>query len=223
MKKVLLISLLLLVVFSCKDDEGTQETSIKISRVDTFIVKEEIVKGMFEYSSRGRQTRYFIVNGSDTSSLRPTFFQEYDSGAVKLFLIDFDKNELLSKERKLNELKQIFETANHDYPLDSLTSIASLGFLLTIDLRIDITKKINEKGNQKGYDFIQDYLFNSRITKEINNLLLPYKKSVEGYLVEKILVLPNEMFLSDSIMNIESNDIPEKLISFGVWVELKNN
>ncbi len=225
MKKILLISLLLLVVYSCKDDENAQETSNKISKVDTIIAKEEIVEGMFEYPLRGRETRYFVVTGSDTSSLRPTFFQEYESGAVTLILNELYGYNQLPQKRKLNELKQILKLAKQDFPLDSLNSILIANIIFSSNLEIELTKKFeqNKKNRLNPHKFIREFLYESDLTKKVNRLLKPYNKSVESYGTEKYGFIDRNEFLSHYNTIIDTNEVPERILSSATYIHLKDD
>ena len=225
MNKLLLISLLLLVVFSCKDDENPQETSNKIPTVDTIIVKEEIVKGMQGFSRRGRSIRYFVITGSDTSSFRPNILQDNKTGTVHIYLNELYGYNKLPQKRKLNELKQILEIAKQDFPLDSLNSISIANIIFSSDLEIELTKKFeqNKKNRLNPHKFIREFLYESDLTKKVNRLLKPYNKSVESYGTEKYGFIDRNEFLSHYNTIKDTIEVPERILSSATYIYLKDD
>lgn len=100
--------------------------------------------------------------------------------------------------------------------------------ILTGDLAIAITEEYRNKFGEKekittaDYSEISDFLLESRLTKDLNELFEPYSKSVEKVSIEKAFFTTRDELVNYSRVSKDTSDIPNKILDCITWIKFKN-
>ena len=221
--------LMLLALISCSDESKTEtkQNSARNLHQDTIVVKEKITSEISGLAYRKMADRYCIVVGKDTSTFKPIFAESIESGIVSLRLnIPYSKASV-SYSQRLAELTEILKKAKTEYQLDSLKWVSYDRLILSGDLAVKVTEEFNsqfEFTNQistEKYKLISDFLLSSTLAKDLNRVLKPYHKSVKVVRVEKVFYTTKDELLKYAQLEMDTSLIPEKIIDFMTWIELK--
>jgi len=233
MKKLILINLIILAIYSCSSQIGQKQESdnkkLNVESADTLIEKNNITNEIAGSAYRNRATGYFMIVNKDSSDFMPIFSEYKDNGNVGLNLnLPYSKSNMTYYQR-LNELELILPVAALDYNFDSLKSISFGRLILSGDLAIQLTKEYREKFGEKELIATADYkeiseflLAESTLTKDLNKLLKPYSKSVSRVGIEKAFFTKKEELLKYSKISVDTTVIPEKILDFMIWINIKD-
>jgi hypothetical protein len=150
--------------------------------------------------------KYQTTEDTDTSSI----INHDSKGKVR-----YDK---LIHEEFSKEMKMIFEKVSQDYDLSKLKCIR-FSVLIDEPLAIDVTNQYqNDKKTIKHFDYeiVDNYIFNSRLLHEINQIIGVYSMTVEGVDIE----MPS--FVSKKcLFDRNSEFTPNEVLDFMVLLYLK--
>ena len=242
MKQIKIISILLLTILalSCgyrTDKEVKLNAPLtNISNSDTITCKKNLIGEVAGSAFLQRATGYFLVSGNDTSDFMPIFTESKENGKINidLNLPYTGMKKPFSEKTPINdpkpysqwfkELEIILQTASKDYNLDSLGSISVGRLILTGDLAIDITKEYNKRfGNKKqittaDYGEIEKFLLTSKLAKNFNNLLKPYKLTAKKISIEKTFFTTQKDLINNSSTEILDDSIPDSILDCITWI-----
>lgn len=232
MKRIILINLIILVIYSCSSPTGQKQESenkeSKAQSIDTLIGKRNITNDVGGSSYRKRATGYFTIVNKDTSDFMPIFSEYNVNGEIGINLnLSYLKNARTYFQR-LSELELILAEAALEYNFDSLKTMLIGRLILSGDLAISVTKEYKDKfGNKEiitgGYKEISEFLLaESILAKDLNELLKPYSKSVSRINIEKVFFTDKDELLRYSKISRETTEIPEKILDFMTWVNIKD-
>jgi len=231
MKNSVLIFLSFIVFYSCSNKTEQKqkieiENEIKIDNIsDTIIGKKNVINEIAGSAYRKRATEYFVVVKKDTSGFRPIFTESKENGRIAISQNLPYSNETETYFQRLSELKLILPKAEKEFNFDSLSSMSIGRLILTGDLAIIITEEYknkfgeNEKIVTADYNEISDFLLESRLTKDLNELFEAYSKSVEKINIEKAFFTKRDQLLKFSSVSKDTMDVPNKILDCIIWVE----
>ena len=229
-----MIKLILVFVLFCSCSNHTEQKE-KINKAiqtnhisDTIIGRKNITNEIAGSEYRKRAKGYFVIVKNDTSGFMPIFTESRDNLNIGIDLnLHYSKtNETYSQQ--LNELKLILQNASKEFNLDSLKGISIGRLILTGDLAIDITKQYkkkfgdNELIKTEDYQRISDFLLESKLTKDINELLKPYLVSVEKISIEKVFFTTKNEILNYCSLEKDTARIPDRILDCMTWIRIKN-
>ena len=194
---------------------------------DTIIAKKNITEEIAGSAFRKRATGYFQIVNKDSSDFMVVFSEGKD-GKVRIGC-RYDQLNRKGKlyKTRINEFKRIINSAKSYYDLDSLSSIGVGRLISTGDLAISITNEyINKYGNDfKTIDYkrVTDFLLDSKLTRDINEILRPYSKRVKMIECEKIFFTTKEDLYWASIVETDSTLVPDKLLDCMTWIILETD
>ncbi len=114
------------------------------------------------------------------------------------------------------------------FKFDSLSGMSIGRLILTGDLAIAVTEEYRNKFGEKekittaDYSEISDFLLESRLTKDLNELFEPYSKSVEKVSIEKAFFTTRDELVNYSRVSKDTSDIPNKILDCITWIKFKN-
>ena len=231
MKQILIVLLSLSVFGTCSNqsESKTKIEDIKQTKLisDTIIGKKSITHEIAGSAYRKRATGYFVIVNNDTSDFVPIFTESKDDNNIGINLnLPYAKHTKTFKQR-LKELKLILPFASKEFNFDSIKSMSIGRLILTGDLAIDITKQYKqkfgdiEKIRTEDYQRISEFLLESKLTTDLNELFKPYLISVEKIGIEKVIFTSNSELLNYSKLDTDSTEIPEKILDCITWIRLK--
>lgn len=232
MKNLIFNSLFILTACSCSSDTNQQKKpehkTIEVEQATDTLDEINVVKRSIKELNKGkRATEYFVVQNLDSSEFIPVFRENVGNGKIRLNLVLNQSNPTKTFNQLMNELKMIMPVAALDYDMDSLESISMGRLIQTGDLAIKITKEYKEKFgsieeiNQADYKKISAFLKGeSSLSKNLNNLLSAYDKSVNRVGIEKVFFMDKEELLKHSKITTDTTLIPERILDFMIWIDL---
>ncbi len=236
MKKLILLTLIFKLLFSCSNEKKEYEKKevqienkkkeIKIEDRGVIIGKKDVTNEVFGLGELKKATSYFTIIKNDSSSFSPIVVKYKKNGdlAIKQNLSYVKRNKPYSQ--RLNEFKMILAEAAKEYNFDSLKKILMGRLMLSGDLAITVTeeykktKKNKEKITIADYQDVLDFVLKSRLTKDLNELLKPYSKSVSKMHLDKVLFTSKSQLLIHSEISKDSTKIPNKILDFLAVIEL---
>jgi len=227
-----LFFLSIVVLCSCLNQTGQNkniENEIVTAQIsDKIIGKENITNEIAGSSYMKRATGYFTIVKNDTSEFMPIFSESRNDGDIEISLnLSYD-NETETYSQRLSELKLILPKASQEFNFDSLSSMSIGRLILTGDLAIIITEEYknrfgeNEKITTADYKEISEFLLETSLTKNLNELFKPYSKSVERVGIEKVFFTDKRELLRYSNISRDSTEIPDKILDFMTRIEFRN-
>ena len=226
--RYLITGIFVTIVFVACLNQNRNQTEAHQDYSDTIIAKKNITEEIAGSAFRKRATGYFQIVNQDTSDFMVVFTEGKNDGQVRIGCQynKFNKKGKLYKTR-INELKRIIKCAKSDYDLDSVSSIGVGRLISTGDLAISITNEyINKYGNDfKPIDYkrVTDFLLDSKLTRDINEILKPYSKRVKMIECEKIFFTTKEDLYWASIVETDSTLVPDKLLDCMTWIILETD
>jgi hypothetical protein len=198
---------------SCSDD--TKQTA-KLALSDTTVGKIIVTKN----NDTIGEAIYFLVYNNGTSTLRCHFSQNSKGVEVNIY----DDNDLSYREEK-SELKLILREASKDFRLDLLNKIWDVPLIVTGDLAISITKQLPSEylGKSLNNFDVGKFLLTSKLTDDLNELLMPYGKKIQKYIVEKAGFIDSSIILKNNKIETPKSEIPAKILDAQVWTVIENN
>ena len=232
MKNLVLIFLSVIVFFSCSNQTEQKQkikNDIKIHQIsDTIIGKKNITNEIAGSAYRKRAIGYFVIIKKDTSGFMPIFTESKDNGRIGISQNLPYSNETETYFQRLCELKLILPKAEKEFNFDSLRGMSVGRLILTGDLAIKITEEYknkfgeNEKITTTDYSKISNFLLESRLTKDLNELFEPYSKSVEKVNIEKAFFTTRDELMKYSRVSRDTVNIPNKILDCMTWIKFKN-
>jgi hypothetical protein len=207
------IFLTLIVITSCSDN--TSQTT-KLALSDTTVRKIIVAKN----NDKIGEAIYFLVYSNDTSTQRCYFSQDSNEVAINIY----DDNDLSYREEK-NELKLILREASKDFRLDLLNKIWDVPLIATGDLAITITKQLPSEYLERSlsnFD-VANFLLTSKLTDDLNELLMPYGKKIQKCIVEKAGFIDSSVILKNNKIETPKSEIPSKILDAQVWPVIENS
>lgn len=225
--KQLFMSLLLLTLltFSCSDGTHKPQNAIERlpNKVDTLIGSKKITNEIAGAAFRKRAESYFLVINRDTSDFQPVFV-EFNEGNKVGISLSYNKG-TLSYRQRLIELKRILPVAAKDFNLDSLRSITLGRLILSGDLAIEITNQYRDKFGQNNrisnYGKVSQFLLESKLTTDMDDLLKPYSISVGNIDTEHMFFTTKQDLYLSSKIESDSLVVPDKIFDCMIWLRLR--
>jgi hypothetical protein len=231
MKKIIIVLLSFLVCCGCSNQT---ESKTKIDDVkqtaflaDTIIGKKTITNEIAGSAYRKRATGYFVIVKNDTSDFMPIFAQSKDDNSIGIHLnLPYTKHTRTFVQR-LSELKLILPLASNEFNFDAIKTISVGRLILTGDLAVDITTQYKNKfGDAErittaDYQRISDFLLESKLTSDLNELFKPYSISVETINIEKVFFTTKSELSNYSKLDKDTTEIPERILDCVTWIKLK--
>jgi hypothetical protein len=224
----LLLGLLPVFLAACNGSEqnnSTQGTTENIVTVDTIVGSKIITDEIPGSAYRKRAMGYFVIRGKDTSDFTCIFTESKDGGSVGMDLNTRHlKPEVITYRQRLEELKIILPKAATEFNFDSLTTI-NFGVLIEHgDLAVELTNQYRQKfgtGNKlENYTTVGQFLKESRLGADVDNLFKPYSISVDRVWIEKLYFTTRKVLYSASKMETDSTNAPDKILNCMTWLRL---
>lgn len=219
---------LLLPVISACSHSGGDSTTVKENQLgltaDTLVGRKTITDEIAGSAYRKRATGYFLVINSDTSDFVCIFAESKDGGKVSMD-IRFEKRTMTYRQR-MTELKRILPEVGKDFELDSLRSLYLGRLVFNGDIAVDVTKQYRNRFGEadKIADFItvSEFLKESKLGTDLNDLLSQYSISVSRVSPEKLFFTSKKDLFWASKIETDSVTIPDKILDCMTWVELSS-
>jgi hypothetical protein len=222
--------ILVILAITLKSCSNPQNSSIKttienIATIDTLVGSKVITNQIAGAAYLKRAIEYFVIIDKDTSNYTCIFYEYKENCHVGIDLnVHHHKSKMLYKQR-LEELKIIFSSATADFNFDSLTNINFGRLVLSGDLAIELTKQYQQKygtsDQLQSYETVGQFLKESKLGSDLNNLFKPYSVSVDKVSIEKLFYVSKEEIFWGSKLETDSVNIPNKILDCITWVKLK--
>lgn len=213
------IHILFIVFLACQPKEKPASDP-KTYKSDTVVVTVDMNETLAGSAYRKRATGYFLMINNDSSIYMPSF-TESNEGKVSLML---GLHPLLTYQEQMEQLHVLLPAAAKTYNFDSLNGIYLGRLVQTGDLVIDITNEYLTAFKGYGstatteYKKIEDFLTDSKLGRDMNELFKPYGLEVTGTSVEKVFFTSLHKYIK--IDSAQHTIIPEKILDCMTWVEL---
>jgi hypothetical protein len=201
----------------------TERTTENKIAVDTIVGSKIITDEIAGSAYRKRAIGYYVIIDKDTSDYTCIFTESKDGNHVGIDLnTRYSKTEMTYGQR-LEELKIILPKAATDFNFDSLTSINFGRLILSGDLAVDVTNQYRQKfgaGDKLESTTVKQFLKESRLGADVDNLFKPYSMSVDKVSIEKLYFTTRKELYSASKIETDSTEAPEKILDCMTWVHL---
>lgn len=192
---------------------------------DTLIGSKVITNELAGSAFRRRATGYFVIVNGDTSRFISYFKELKEGGRISLDIHYTPK--AMTYRQWMQELSTILPVAQQDYNFDSLQSLFLGRLVYNGDIAIYVTKeyrkKVGKKENIRTTDYkkIEEFLTESKLAADLNELFNPYNISVSGFSIEKVFFTTKKELLQVSAVETDPSIIPDKILDCITWVKLK--
>ncbi len=227
----LTLGLLAVSLTACHDTrQTTQTTTEQSAAIDTIVGSKTITDEIPGAVHRKRATGYFVMVAKDTSDYSCIFTESKDSGKVSIDLnIPYFKAAMTYRQR-LSELQLMLPKAAADFNFDSLTAVYFGRLILHGDLAVEVTKQYHQKfgasDKLESYTAVGQFLKESKLGADLDNLFKKYSISVEKVSIEKLFFTSRQELYWASKIETDTANVPDKLLDCMIWVKLqksKNN
>lgn len=226
----LIFGLFVFILTGCNNNRQNhfaQTTTENKVTIDTIVGSKTITDEIAGSAFRKRATGYFVIIGKDTSDYTCIFTESKDGGKVGIDLnIRYFKAEMTYKQR-LEELRIILPKAATDFNFDSLKSIGFGRLILSGDLAVDITKQYYQKfgtsDKLENYTTVGQFLKESKLGTDLNNLFKKYSISVDKVLIEKLFLTSRQDLYWASKIETDTTKLPDNILDCITWVKLTKN
>jgi hypothetical protein len=223
----LILGLLVILLTSCNDNRQNsfaQTTTKNELTIDTIIGSKTITDEIAGSAYRKRATGYFVIIDKDTSDYTCIFLESTDGGKVSIDLnIPYSKASMTYRQR-LEELKIILPIAAKDYNFDSLTSVSFGRLILSGDLAVEVTQQYQQKfgisNKLESYVTVGQFLKESKLGEDLNDLFKPYLISVDKVSIEKLFLTSQKDLLWASKVETDTTKFPDKILDCIAWATL---
>lgn len=221
MRTQTIILLILNIGLSCTN-KNESEIKIPSQISNNAITGREIIR---QSDGKIKEAVYFQIRNNDKLNLRYHFSQNSE-GEIKIILYENDelKSPELSYREELQEQKLILREAAKDFELRSLKKIWDIYLMLTGDLAIMLTKQLPPEyaGRNLNNFNLGKFLFASKLTEDLNELLKPYGKKIKRYIVEKAGFIDNSFVIKENKIETPISEIPAKILTAQIWAVIEN-
>ncbi len=223
------VILMLIISCSCHNRKKNGKVVSELNNLDTLISQKNVTGEIAGSAYTKKAIEYFAVIKNDTSGFRPIFIESIENGSVSinLNLPYSDKTETYSQ--RLREMKLILPESTKDFNPDSLMSISVGRLILTGDLAVEITEQYrtrfgeSEIINTSDYGKISDFLLETQLANDMNELFSPYSVSVAKITIEKAFFTTKNELLHNSRVERNLAEIPDKILDCIVWIRFKKD
>ena len=179
-------------------------------------------------SFRKRAIEYFVVVKNETSHFALVFAESKETGALNIDLNLPYTNKTETWAQRLSEMKLILPTASKEFDFVLLSSLSVGRLILTGDLAIKITEQYktrfgeNKKITTADYGKISEFLLETNLATDINELFEPYSITVDKINIEKAFFTTKDELLKNSSLVKDTSEIPDKILDCIIWVRFKS-
>lgn len=223
----LILGLLVILLASCNDNRQNSFGQTTIDNkliVDTIVGSKTITDEIAGSAYRKRAIAYFVIIDKDTSDYSCIFAESKDGGKVSINLnIPYSKASMTYRKR-LEELKIIMPKSATDFNFDSLTGIYFGRLVLSGDLAVDVTKQYRKKfgtsDKLQSYLTVGEFLKESKLGVDLDNLFKPYSVSVDKVSIENLFyTTPKDLYWA-SKLETDTTNVPDKILDCMTWATL---
>jgi hypothetical protein len=202
----------------------TQNTTENKVMVDTIVGSKIITDEIPGSAYHKRAIGYFVIIDKDTSDYTCIFTESKDGNKVRIDLnARYSKAEMTYAQR-LEELKIILPKAATDFNFDSLTSVNFGRLILHGDLAVDVANQYRQKYGTgvrpESSTIVKQFLKESRLGADLDNLFKPYSISVDMVSIEKLYFTTRKDLYSAGKLETDSTDAPDKILDCMIGVYL---
>ncbi len=233
MKILFFVGLSAAIICSCLNGNNKNIRNTKVQKTnigsDSVIGKRDISREVAGSNYIHSATEYFVVAANDTSTFRPVFVKWKQNGEITIDLNLPYTRKTETWSQRIQELKVILKKAETDYRMDSLRNIDVGRLILTGDAAVEITRKYKnrfgtvENITTADYKRISDFLIETKLTADFNNILHPYSLSVDKFSIEKAFFTHQSELFKYSKLERDTTQIPDKILDCITFVLLKKS
>jgi len=186
------LTVLLIFILQIACGVPATNSDLKMTLNDTIVISKKITNEISGSAYRKKATQYQLINSFDTSKfsiiISESNSNEFDHAGSVYLELNFDKDKSFRQQKQ--ELKVLLANASKEYKLDSLKSIYSIWTPTLGDLDLKVSKELESRKDikkiQNNYWRLNDFLLNSSLSLEINDIFSQYKLTVKQYSIEHL-------------------------------------
>ncbi len=227
MKALSILILILIASCSGSRQEGSQDHKIVSEGPDTLIIRRDLSEEVAGSVYIEKAISYSLLIGQDSSRFNPIFIKTRNGGTINIDLnLSYSvKNE--SYKRRQAELAILLKEASKEFNIDSLKGINFGRLILSGDLAIRLSQEYKNKHGEgevirtSDYPKVSEFLKESSLGLDLDELLKPYSKTVKNVEVEKVFFAKKEGVISYGKLETDSSSIPSSILDCITWVVLE--
>ncbi|MET4084015.1 hypothetical protein ABIB40_003988 [Pedobacter sp. UYP30] len=224
----LILVLFIVLLTACNDNRQNRFAQKLIENkviIDTIVGSKTITDELAGSAFRKRAIGYFVIIDRDTSDYSCIFTEAKDGGNVEINLNASYLKPAISYKKRLAELRIILPNAAKDFNFDLLTGISFGRLISSGDLAINVTKQYHQKfgasDKLKSYTAVAQFLKESKLGTDLNNVLKPYSISVDKVSIEKLFFTSPRGLYWASKIETDSLNVPDKILDCIIGVHLR--
>lgn len=220
--KLTFLFTIILGFISCIQETKSNNQTETSNNVDTIIVKHknELNKS-YEVGFYSKSYSYYWVAGKDTLDFVVNA-TEYESDSTLNISVNHKKPILYTIT--LTKINECLPLIKNDFHLFKLNSLYFKEPIFYFDLAKELATEYELQFGRKNinYEKLNQFLLNSKMNIQLNDLIKPLDKTVKRYSIEKFHLMDKKYF-SGSIPNVDLTEYPEFTINgMGLSVQLEN-
>lgn len=214
------LTVLLIFILQIACGVPATNSDLKMTLNDTIVISKKITNEISGSAYRKKATQYQLINSFDTSKfsiiISESNSNEFDHAGSVYLELNFDKDKSFRQQKQ--ELKVLLANASKEYKLDSLKSIYSIWTPTLGDLDLKVSKELESRKDikkiQNNYWRLNDFLLNSSLSLEINDIFSQYKLTVKQYSIEHLSYYSKLEILKEySKIETKPIDFPMEIIA----------
>ena len=222
--KWLFLFIIPLGLISCVKETKSNNLSAKTSKniQDTIIVKQkQALNRSYEVGFLSKSHSYYWLVGKDTLDIVVNV-REYSRDST-LHLSVHHKDPMLFASL-LTKINECYPQIEKDFDLSKFNSFYFRQPIYYLDLANDLSTEYEQQFGQKSinYEKLNQFLLNSKLNKQLGNLVKPLHKKVKRYSIEKFHLMEKRHYVS-YLQNVDLTEYPEFTIhGMGLYAQLEN-
>ncbi|RRJ90410.1 hypothetical protein [Flavobacterium macacae] len=222
--KWLFLFIISLGLISCVKETKSNNLSAKTSKniQDTIIVKQkQALNRSYEVGFLSKSHSYYWLVGKDTLDIVVNVREYSRDSTLHLGVHHKDPMLFASLLTKINECYPQIEI---DFDLSKFNSFYFRQPIYYLDLANDLSTEYEQQFGQKSinYEKLNQFLLNSKLNKQLGNLVKPLHKKVKLYRIEKFHLMDKIHYVS-YLPNVDLIEYPAFTIhGMGLYAQLEN-
>lgn len=211
------------------DKKDTLVNAASAERPDTTIGRRTITNEIAGAAYRKRAIEYFVIANSDTSIFTCISFEASEGNRISIDM-RFPRgvrreDDDVTYRRRMAELSKILEEVGKDFNLDSLRGIFLGRLVANGDLAVVVTKELFLKFGAdysiKNYQEVRQFLKDSKLATDLNNIFKKHALQVKRISVEKVFFTSKRDLFWSSAVATDTTEIPNRILDCMIWVEME--
>ena len=220
--KLYLYILVITLLTSCSEDKSIKITNSKRQNLATSIIQHKhVLNNSYEVGFYSKSYSYYRVFDKDTLDFVLCAMEHENDNTLHL---DVQHKKAMLFATMLENLTECVPLIKEDFEFSKLNSINLKSPIHYLDLTKELSNEYELRFGKTSINHqkLNHFLLHSTLNKRLDSFLIPFKKQVKGYAIEKFHLLDKKYF-GTYLPETDLKDYPEfALEGMGVYIYLES-